>query len=405
MRAIARKTKERSAQGKQSKIRVRGRSIDEEEVIRYWNRKRQSIADVIAHRTTSVTPEAVELVTPVPSRIATPTSLAVPERIFALIRDYIEGSFASGNWIYDDPEEPCRTNKIQGDSEDYLDDFWNDSITVCQLFSNHQYREAGVFLSSMTSKFKGILLAEDPETLGVILWSVMNFRIYRRNEIGMENLRQFCAMGEIVMGEKHPLRLICGWLTSADVVQFDDIIGRCFQSMADHFESSIGPMNNSSLTYRAQYIKQFTAARSEREELLKDLLKQCELHLGPFDLRTLELRYNLAHIYYEHGKIVEVLKVGQDLVAHAQHGRSVWFHSAGLSYVAVSQYCLGQTLLAEENLREAIQLLVSRWGPCDSAARQWLVILEVWLMEMGRWSCAAEVRKTWMATIDPTDLI
>ena len=97
MRAIVRKTKARLDQGKRSKIHVRGKAIGDEEVIRYFKRKGISIDDIIAYRAASVTPEAVEIVTPVPSRVATPTSLAVPERILTAIRDYFEGSFASGN--------------------------------------------------------------------------------------------------------------------------------------------------------------------------------------------------------------------------------------------------------------------------------------------------------------------
>ena len=405
MRAIVRKTKERSDQGKRSKIRVRGRAINDDEVIRYWSRKGISIDDVIAHRTASVTPEAVQFITPVPSRVATPTSLAIPERIFATIRDYIEGSFASGNWIYNDPEEPCRTNKIQGGSMGYLAGFWEDGITACDLFSDHLYREAGMLCSSMTSKFKEILLAEDPETLHVILFIVGKFRVERRDEIGIEILRHFCALGEFVLGKRHPLRLICGWLASADVAEFDEIIARCFQGIVDHFESFTGPMHYSSLTSRTLYIKNFTAARGEMEELLQDLLGQCELLLGSFDRRTLFLRCDLADAYCRHGQFAEALRVGQDVVAHVQHGQSLWFYTAGLSHVAGSQYYLGQTLLAENNLREAIQLRVSRWGPCDKLSRQWLVTLEMWLVEMGRWSCAAEVREKWMATIDPTDMI
>ena len=411
MKAIVRKIKERLDQGKQSEIRVRGRVIDYGEAIRYWRRKGESIDDVIAHRMASATPEAVEITTPLPSRVATPTSLAVPERIFAMIRDYFEGSFASEKWIYDDPEFACHTGKARGNlGEKYLVTFHNHSITACHLFSNHLYREAGMTLSSMTSRFKEILVAEDPQTLDTILLVVKTFRDDGKDQIGTEILRQFCALGEIVVGKKHPLRLICGWLASADAFQFDEIIARCYQSVMDLYEASIGPMHYSSLTSRTYHINEFTSASGEKEKLLLDLLRQCEHHLGLFDMRTQHLRYSLATYYSVHWQYAEALRVGQDLVAYAQHRQPLSFggfsfYIIGLANVAFSQYFLGQTLLAEESLREAIRLRVSRWGTYDGIARAWLVYLEKMLTEMGRWSSAAEVREEWMAMIDPADMI
>ena len=131
MRAIVHKTKARLDQGKQSKIHVRGKAISDEEIIRYWRRKGISTDDVIAHRAASVTPEAVEIITPVPSRVATPTSLAVPERIFTAIRDYFEASFTSGTWVSINPEIHCRIRKVQEDPAIDLSTLLFYSITAC----------------------------------------------------------------------------------------------------------------------------------------------------------------------------------------------------------------------------------------------------------------------------------
>ena len=410
MRAVVRKTKERLDRGKRSEILVRGKAIGEKEVMRYWRRKRISIDEAITHRTASVTPEAVEIVTPVPSRVATPTSLAVPERIFTAIRDYFEGSFASGNWIYDNPEIPCYTTKVQETLVDGLRDLGNHSLTACVLFSNHRYQEAGRILISATSKLEKILLAEHPETLGQILDTVMSVRLEGRNEIGMAVLRQFCALGEFVVGMEHPLRLICGWLASADAFQLEEIVARSLQSVTDQLESFVGSMHFSTLMSRTYYLNNFIRERGQNEEQLRNLLEQCELRLGPFNVRTYHVRLELGCHYFKGGQHAEALRVGQDLIARVQYGQTsrrfyTYYYSLGLHLVAISQWALGHMSLAEANLREAIALRVSEWGTRDSQAGHWLVHLERLLTEMGRWSCAAEVRETRMGMLDPTEVL
>ena len=409
VKAIVRKTKARSDQGKRSQIHVRGKTIGDGEVMRYLRRRGESIDDVVARRAASVTPEAVEIVTPVPSRVATPTSLAVPERIFTAIRDYFDGSFTSGFWGYN--EKACYTRKVHEYERNNLIDLSNRSFAVCQLYTNGLYEEARPILISLTANFKKILLEEQPETLRHILGIVTDVRRLGRNEIGMVILRQFCALGEFVVGKEHPLRLICGWLASADAFQFDEIVARCFQSVVDRFESFVGPMHYSTLRARAQYIEQYIHTRDQRQELLQDLLGQCEFHLGSSDFRTWHLRYLLAHHYYDCDQHTEALKTGQDLIANVQYGQKPslghfhYYYSLGLTLIAVSQWNLGQTSLAEANLREAIALRVSEWGPRDSLAGLCLVHLEQLLVEMGRWSCAAEVREQRMGIWEPLEVL
>ena len=346
----------------------------------------------------------MEIVTPVPSRVATPTSLAVPERIFTAIRDYLAGSFASGNWGYENPQLSCYSRKNHQNLTRDLDDFVTGSMTACDLFSNHHYQEAGRILLSVSSGLKSILLVEDPHALGDILFTVMLVRRRDRNEIGMAILRQLCALGEFVVGKGHPLRLICGWLASADACHFDDIIARCLQSVIDQFESFIGPMHHSTLYFRTQCIHAVIHARDQREELLQNLLRQCELHFGSSDERTYYFRYELAYHYYDGDQFAEVMRVGQDLIAYAQNGH-LDFYTLGLSLLALSQWALGQMSLAEANLRETIALRISERGTRDSAAVFWLVHLEQLLMEMGRWSCAAEAREKRMSMLDPAEIL
>lgn len=410
MRAIVRKNKQRKDRGKQSIIHVRGKAIDDGEVTRYWKRKGISIDDVIAHRTASATPEAVQLFTPVPPRLATPESFAVPERMFIEIRDYFKASFESGNWVHGDPQIQCYTRKVQGNPLADLNALLNHSSTACHLFSTHSYEEAGKIIMSATSALKGILSAEDPQTLSIVLEAAMRMRYYGHHEIALSLLRQCSALGEVVVGNKHPLRLICGWLASADASQFEENFVRCLRSVTDHFESFLGLMHASTLNSRISYARSIREPSiSQSRDILHNLMGQCDLQLGPLDQRSLFVRAQLAVHYLEFGQYVEALEAGQHLIAltrYSQSHRDVsFFRSHGLFIVAESQYGLGDTFLAETNLREAIEVRISGWGSHDSHARLWLVYLENWLLEQGQWGSAVEVRERRMGMMDPKELI
>ena len=410
MRAIVRKNKQRRDRGKRSIIHVRGKAIDDGEVIRYWKRKGISIEDVIAHRTASATPEAVQLFTPVPSRLATPESFAVPERIFVEIRNYFKASFESGHWVHGDPQIQCYTRKVQGDQSSDLNALLTHCSTACYLFSTHSYEEAGKILLSATANLKRILSAEDPQTLDVILGTILNIRRSRRHEIASAILRQCSALGEVVLGNKHPLRLICGWLASADASQFEEIVVRCLQSVTDHFESFLGLMHALTLRSRIAYAHSIRKPSiNQSEQLLRGLVGQCELQLGSFDWRSFQVRYHLALHYLNCCQYAEALESVQHLFAHIHYSQCQddvsFFRSQSLYIVAKSHYALGDTLLAKTKIREAIEVRISGWGSHDSQARYWLVLLETWLLEEGQWNSAAEVRERRMGMIDPKELI
>ena len=128
MRAIVRKHKQRTDQGKTSTILVRGQIRTIVEAFRYWGRKGVSMDEIIARQRASPTPETVTFFTPVPSPIPTPQALATPERMFRSIRDYIRGSFESRLWFSENPRCVCRSIK----DEDKARNDWVEFVTECR---------------------------------------------------------------------------------------------------------------------------------------------------------------------------------------------------------------------------------------------------------------------------------
>ena len=101
---------------------------------------------------------------------------------------------------------------------------------------------------------------------------------------------------------------------------------------------------------------------------------------------------------------MKALELGWEIVAHGQQ-LSIWtaappFYIEGLVIVAQSQYALGETFSAVMNLREAINLRMSRWESYDHQVRDWLILLEGWLARDGQLSSAIQVHRIWKRALE-----
>ena len=407
MRGIVRKNKQRADEGKGSIICVRGRLRNFAEVVRYWDRKGVSIDDIIARQTASPTPEAVEFFTPVPTPVLTPQVLATPERIFRCIRNYCEGSFDSGTWVRTEPFTGCYSIKDEQTLDSRVGDFGIQCISACELFSRDLFQEAGQTLIAATAKTKNILSAEYPENLTDLFRLIVMVRRRRRDEIALIILRQFSALGKVLLGSEHPLSRICEWIGSVYALNFDDIIFRCMESIVDQFERFVGPMHRSTLSFRLGSIAVVTEGNT-RIQMVQKLFGECEKISWPQDFRIFQVRSWLAKEYLAESYHVEAMTLGQENMACSRHAQSmdasILLQSEGLSMVAKCQYALGEVDLGITNLDKAIALRMSRWGQQESRARCWLVYLEDWYLRLGDWSSAAQVRDWREKTLEAVDM-
>ncbi len=397
MKAIVRKNRQRADQGKRSIIRVRGQIRDFAEVVRYWDRKGVSIDELIARHTASPTSEAVDFSTPVPSPIMTPQVLAIPEGIFRCIRDYTKGSFESGAWVTTEPSLECYS--IKGGFRGYLHaaELRRQCSLACKLFSRNSTREAGRTLIVATVQIKKTLLAEYPTTVLYLLRLISDLRFRKKDEVALLILRQFSDMGEVLLGSEHPLSRVCEWLTSVYTSDFNDIIIRGVESMADSLESSVGPMHMSTIYTRIQFIRRVTPTYNARIEMLQKLLAGCEKTLQPYDFRTCLIRGYIADGYISMGNYAQGKALCQRNIACSQAVSSVYTGSSGycsdLALLAECQYALSDVESGIATLHQAIDSLISRQGLQDERVRRWLLLLEDWYLEQGFEDSAAQVRE------------
>ncbi|KAG6988550.1 hypothetical protein G7Y79_00071g097210 [Physcia stellaris] len=404
MRAMARKYSEREQKGKKSHFTVRGRAVDLAEILRYCQRRDESIDDLLAQRAASKTPEAVKCYTPLGSPIRTPEVLALPEQIFITVRDYHKGCFEAGIWVGDDGKSCCRSTKAQFDSEPPIKKFRDQCSLAIGLFFDSRWEEAGVVLRAATGGIKEIVREEHPDTLIDLCITISIFwAAAGRPEVSLAILRQFSAMAQLKLGESHPLRLICGWFASTSELDFEDIVLQSCQILCEVFTSVLGPFHRSSIDHQLKMARLDSYfALSPQETSHQALLRECEDILGLYDPRTSYVRLELARSNLIQGNFGGARKMAEVVITSDAPDK---LRILGLDYLAGAQYGLGETQEAETSLRAAIEWGRSCWGNDDGEVQRWMLKLERWLVTRGDFEGAAQVHRErlviWESTIIP----
>ena len=337
------------------------------------------------------TPRAMRSFTPFSRPVMTPPTLAIPERILGVIWDYFRGSFEAGTWVSNgNGSKRCISTKPIKTTQTHLNLLYDQCVLACRLFDRNSFQDAGKTLVLATAQIKEILLAEEPRTLITLFTTILVTHHRGRDEIAFAILRQFSAMAMTVLGDRHPICRISGWLSSMDPSRLDDIIDRCLSSVGDHFASLLCPMHYTALVARINSM----GDGGESEEKLRDLLGKCENDLGLLDRRTFFVCVELSWMYYNNNKFTQAEDLGQKLLVRSQKLHSTYlklhYDAEGLFLIALSQYALGERHSGELNLLDAI---ASKNQTYPGGAAYWLSILEEWQLEQGREDSAAETRE------------
>ncbi|KAL8915785.1 MAG: hypothetical protein Q9172_006665 [Xanthocarpia lactea] len=394
MRAIVRKYAERKANHKSSEFRVRGQDVDYREMVRYFARKGVSIDEVMARRKTSATPEAVICFTPVTAPIATPSVFAIPEAIFAAIRDYMNGSFDSGTWIKNHPTKACYSIKdgridTNSSSLHYLSIIWSHSLEACHLHELHETGEAKVSQDSALVALRHVLPLELPQTLSnlFILISQLSNN-FSDSGVASALTYTMAGAGELLLCQQHPLLTIAKAFCRLHESEYAELAIKCLRAIAEGFGNHLGPMH---LTSLVAYSNQATS------DDLRELLQRCHAEIGVHSPRTMTVRLRLVDKLLGERQYHLARQECHNLLSTVHMvqppGLRLEFHASGLYHLAQIQRLLSDLDLAVMTLREAIHVRIRDRGSADARVRQWVLDLRQWLIELGWEEEAAEVRR------------
>ena len=368
MRTAARRYQQQLSEGDCLIVHVHGKAIEYREVIRYWKRKGVSIDDLNGRKTKVATNRAEEYHSLTVYPVITPKRLAIFERAIRSTGHYYQGSFESGAWRIGGGHSLCCSVKdATGDMND-LDALHFRCLWASHLFSRGLHQQAGQVLITATARINQTLLAEDPDTLLCLFSILEHCRKEKRPEIAVAVIRQFSALGEVLLGSNHPLRCICDTLASVEPTQSGEIVLKCLQVAIDIFKNIAGPFHPTTLRYRRTYIT--TASEGDVDQValkLQDLRSQCQQALGPDDYRSLTLKLDLAEFYSNKFEQLETSNISQDILDLSKEMQSRnkfrLFHANGLSAVALSQLACRRLAQAEPSLNWLIELRLSTFSP------------------------------------------
>ncbi len=389
MRAAVRKRSQRTQQGKRSVVRIRGKPVDYQEMVRYFARKRLSIEDVIARRRASKTPEAVVCLTPIISPIAIPEVYKTPQLLFTSICDHVDGSFRSGLWIKTKPIKYCHSARGADESADRL-------IGQCyearDLLNLGLLGAAKLVQDSVIGGIHQMLLDEDPFTLAQLFDVFMGMFKSGRHEIALAVFKAIADIGPSTLGQQHPLPRVAGFFLCLDYSDIAEVGAKCLQAFGDRFEDVLGPMHVTSLR-----IGLWDDQATDRH--LRSLLHRCQSDLGVGDARTMDVYLAWSRKLYLNGDFGLAAEECYKMLSHTYRiqntGYAPVFRANTLHLLALCENMSSKQSLATVHLREAIDIRISLFGSLDSVARRWLLQLQEWLTGCGGEEDVAEVQRWW----------
>lgn len=314
MKAIFSKLTERAAVGKESSFELRGHKVNMKDAERYFKRKGFSVRDVISWKAAQMTmPRGLRCLTPEPE-----------ERLLADARTYCLGCFENGTWVPTSIEYLCYSVKKSHTTFTLLEDIRNGLISACLLLGRNSpcsRSEAFKELQWVCSKFREIVIEEDPQTIPRLIEMMILVNAFGRPELVVILLKHLAGMSATVLSiESHPMSRIFAALRDLGSDQFQPTALRAWEVMIDVLEEVLGPTHLSTVT--SKFDRLDTASSSldlERQErYLETMLKSGGAGCAPQMLRSTALLTGLATYFAARKKYIELHRTGAEIVHRSQ---------------------------------------------------------------------------------------
>ena len=392
MKAIIRKQAQRSQAGKKSSFRLRNSQVPEHKVIRY-RKAMKLLSEEQALMLRAETPPGLVCHTPPASPLTMPPVLEIPERIARLIQDYIDGSFDSGTWFISVSEDVVSTKG----SRRFLNAFDEQVSNAATHFRRGETSYGLRFLRMAMANIEHIVLAEHPFTLDMVAFILLvNTRVYSIFGINSILLKHFSAMSAAILPKQHPFNQIFARLVRLDVSHLRYTLFIAMESQLGNFDRRLGRFNSDTLQIQISliFLKSREGALHTTEAYLT-LLQAMENALDTSDSRVLPMCEHLALHYYNEGEFVKSAEIAQTIIDRITRTKDIFPSglSRALYMLSCAQYEFSNTTLAEQNLRQAIQIRADYLGWEDALVLNYMSDLESWLKKRERPDEAAEVRR------------
>ncbi|OIW24604.1 hypothetical protein CONLIGDRAFT_692027 [Coniochaeta ligniaria NRRL 30616] len=306
-----------------------------------------------------------------------PQALLVSENLFYNIRVYFENSCR--NMGFDDHGNLLAPNGAKLDNA-LCNDFDSYCFIATMLMEKGLHVEFRRALSKASALVEQLLRAEHPRTLACFFEVFIHLIQTGLPEVTSSLCVYIKRMSAKINRKGHPWGQICQLLGELDSESLDQAMAQLWKCTTDIFDSELGVFSRLAVSVRLDYMKRVVTNHLDEERLLRDLLGQFG---GIRRLPTPRVMLNLAHNLNRQGRrdeaeemALEVLSLLQGYEIYA--GRIVE-RIESLKTVSRTQFNQGETLAAEQTIREAMRMIVDQWGIQHPWVPEFMNVLEGWL--------------------------
>lgn len=195
--------------GKATRIRLRGQSVDINNVLSYFKRKRIAIEDVLSSEAATLQDLVCETPVmsprPMPQRtlsaelhcLESPDRFKTAELLCTEIREYILASFGTGRWVSHGLDKYCQSKKVSFAKGGPLDLF-REVQNACSLFDCKRPVQA---VQTLSKGFASIKIIVADQSLGALPYLIRSVALLLVRQLKLEVLslcKQLCSMAAIV---------------------------------------------------------------------------------------------------------------------------------------------------------------------------------------------------------------
>ncbi|KAG0649527.1 hypothetical protein D0Z07_4257 [Hyphodiscus hymeniophilus] len=395
--ALLRKKTQRDGVGKQSILKVRGRTVPLETIQNYFRRKRISLGQLPARYANASTPPGISCASPeasprlihdVPRALSTPLSLKVPEELLFNIERYMSVSFGNGTWV--GLEDGSLTNTASYEDLGDILMFWDYCVTGLLFFENKSFMKGRRAFSRSFGLVQGFLKAEDPRTIDILLGILLSAIAQNFLEIVTQITVYISDIASILLNSEHPWGGIFKFLGSIEPSRLKEALIQCWKCVNKVYVQWLGQFHALSLNSEARLIEVATDKNNlvDAEQRLRKLHVQCRAESG--NKSNCDVMSKLWGNLHRQAKYTEAESVACEMVNAAREAED-YMLVEGLECASVAQFMQGKLDLAVRNMMEAVEFVCSHYGDSDTWALNKLVIEQQWLQHYGLEQKATEL--------------
>lgn len=326
--------------GKATRIRLRGQSVNINNVQAYFKRKRIAIEDVLSSEAVAIPGLVCE--TPVvspkpmprrlpssrsaqpdgdiisrvqslamrasPQRLESPDSFKTAELLFADVREYVLVSFGTGCWISHGPNVYCQSRRESFAKND-AHELHYDMMSACELFDMKQPAEAIRKVSEGFAYIKSIVENHSLAALPYLIQSIAMLLAKKFKPIVLMLCNQLSSMAAIV-GPKNDwinffFRSIFSRIRSlAHNDEANDYLLAALRSSIDSHEKVLGPFHLQTLRITSMLTRMMSYLHGPECVVgpLRALYESFERQQGPGTAQSLRILLELVDVYIHCGQ-------------------------------------------------------------------------------------------------------